>query len=111
MSVFHDVEKRKPGFFLGLSHKERKKYLGLEDISTAEIRKMKPFDKISESDIQKMFGTGLSSLINRLSLGISSINTGNTSVKLKKEMASIVDILFQQKVILKAQRKNILCLK
>ena len=58
---------------------------------------MKHFDRMKESDLKEMFGLGLDSLINRLSLGIASINAGNTSVKLKKEIQSIADILFQKK--------------
>ena len=53
-----------------------------------------------------MFGTGLNSLINRLSLGIYSINAGNTSAKLKKEIQSIADILFQQKSHLPGAKKE-----
>ena len=110
--VGHDMEKRIPGgYFFGLSKKERQKYLGFEDKSAKEVHKMKDFKNFSESEIKNMFGMGLSSLITRLSLGISSINAGNTSIKLKKEVASIADILFQQKIISKAQRSKILSLK
>ena len=56
-------------------------------------------------------GLGLNSLINRLSLGISSIYAGNTSLKLRKEIQSIADILFQNNILSKEQRKKILSLK
>ena len=110
-SVASDLEKRKPGKFSGLSHKERRNFLGFQGKSLDEIGRTKPFDKSSSSDLKNMFGTGLSSLINRISLGIASIHAGNTSVKLRKEIQSIADILFQQKVISKAQKKKILSLK
>ena len=58
-----------------------------------------------------MFGSGLSSLINRLALGIYSLHAGNTSVKLKNEIQSIADQLLEAKLISKAQRKKILSLK
>ena len=104
-NVGHDLEKRIPGgYFLGLSKKERQKYLGFEDKSAKEVHKMKDFNNFSESEIKNMFGMGLDSLvgfvsplrlINRLSLRISSINAGNTSIKLRNEIQSIADIFFQ----------------
>ena len=104
-------KKENLGIFISLSHRERRNVFGFEGKSVDEINKTKPFDKASKSDIKKMFGLGLNSLINRLSLGISSINAENTSIKLKKEIQSIAGILFQQKIISKSQRKKILSLK
>ena len=79
---------------------------------------MAPFADDSEEDIKKkMIGMGLVAsgsplrLINRLSLGISSIFARNTSVKLRKEIQSIAGILFQNNIISKEQRKKILSLK
>ena len=53
----------------------------------------------------------LNSLITRLSLGIASIHAGNTSAKLRKEMASIADILFHNNILSKEQKKKIRSLK
>ena len=69
------------------------------------------FTEDSEQDIKSMIGTGIDSLINRLSLGISSIFAGNTSLKLRKEIQSIADILFQNGILSKEQRNKILSLK
>ena len=54
------MEKRIPGgYFIGLSKKERQKYLGFEDKSAKEVHKMKDFKNFSESEIKNMFGTGV----------------------------------------------------
>ena len=119
-SVASDLEKRKPGKFSGLTHRERRNFLGFQGKSLKEIGRTKPFDKASSSNLKKMFGTGLSSLVasgsplrlmNRLIAGIGSINAENTSVKLRKEIQSIADILFQNGILSKEQRKKILSLK
>ena len=81
--------------------------LGIEGKSVEKVRKMKPFATDSKEDIQKMFESGLSSLINRLALGISSLHAENTSVKLKKEIQSIADQLLKSEIIFKEQRKKI----
>ena len=75
--------------------------LGMEGKSPEEIKQMPLFAKDSEQDIKFMIGTGIDSLINRLSLGISSIFAGNSSLKLKKEIQSIADILFQNRILSK----------
>ena len=107
-SVASDLEKRKPGKFIGLTHRERRNFLGFQGKSLDEIGKIKPFDKASSSDLKKMFGTGLSSpanfvsplrLMNRLIAGIGTINAGNTSVKLRNKMAATADTLLEAKVI------------
>ena len=85
--------------------------LGMEEKNPEEIKQMPLFAKDSEQDIKSMIGTGIDSLINRLSLGISSIFAGNSSVKLKKEVQSIADILFQNGALSKEQRKKISSLK
>ena len=95
------------GPFEGKSRREIRDMLGIEGKSVEEVRTMKPFVLDSKEDIQKMFGTGLSSLINKLSLGIASFQAGNTSVKLKKEIQTIAVFLLKAELISKEQRKKI----
>ena len=87
--------------------------LEMEGKKPEEIKQMPLFAKDSEDDIKSMIGTGIDSFITRLSLRIASIpiQAGNSSVKLKKEIQSIVDILFQNGVLSKEQRKKISSLK
>ena len=99
------------GPFTGKSRKEIRNMLGMEGKNPEEIKQMPLFAKDSEQDIKSMIGTGIDSLINRLSLGISSVFAGNTSVKLKKEIQSIADILFQNGILSKEQRNKISVLK
>ena len=68
---------------------------------------MKWFTDDLKEDIGKMFGSGLTSLINRLYLGISSFRAGNTSVKLKKEIQTIAELLLKSQIISREQRKKI----
>ena len=56
-------------------------------------------------------GTGFNTLVNRLSLGISSIVAGNTSIKLKKEIRAIAKLLHQKGVISNEQKNKVLSLK
>ena len=56
-------------------------------------------------------GSGFTSLVNRLSLGISSIVAGNTSIKLRKEISSIAKLLHQKGIISKEQKNEVLSLK
>ena len=79
------------GSFAGKSQRQMREMLGIKGKSIEEVHKMKPFVNDSAEDIQKMFRSGLSSLINRLALGIFSLHAGNTSVKLKNEIQSIAD--------------------
>ena len=62
------------------------------------------------------FGSGLklpsiSTLINRLSLGISSIFAGNTSVKLREEVRYIANLLHKKGLISSEQKKKVMSLK
>ena len=57
------------------------------------------------------FDTQIRSLVSRLSLGISSIFAGNSSVKLREEMKVIAELLFNQGIISKEQRKKVLSIK
>ena len=60
---------------------------------------------------KKQTGTGFNGLINRLSLGISSIVAGNTSIKLRKEIQAIAKLLHQNGIISKEQKNKVLSLK
>ena len=79
-----------------------------EGLSNREMRKMiSEFEKGKEQT-----GTGfIDPLINRLSLGISSIFAGNTSVKLREEIRSLAQLLHKQGVITKEQKNKVLSLK
>ena len=105
------IGQKKMGPFTGKSRKEIRLMLGMEGKKPEEIRQMPLFAKDSEGDIKFMIGTGADNLINRLFLGISSIFAGNSSVKLKKEIQLIGNILFQNGVLSKEQRKKISSLK
>ena len=78
-----------------------------EGKSNREMRAM--IDKFEKGKIK--FGSGFNGLINRLSLGISSIIAGNTSIKLRKEISSIAKLLHQKGVISKEQKNKVLSLK
>ena len=57
-------------------------------------------------------GSGsIGALINRLSLGISSIFAGNTSVKLREEIRSIAKLLHKMGVISSEQKNKVMALK
>ena len=80
--------------------------------SNEEMREM--IDEFEKGKIK--FGSGLqlppiNTLINRLSLGISSIFAGNTSVKLREEIRSIAKLLHKMGVISKEQKNKVLALK
>ena len=89
------------------------KELGPYDGKTnEEMREM--IDEFEKGKIK--FGSGLqlppiNTLINRLSLGISSIFAGNTSVKLREEIRSIAKLLHKMGVISKEQKNKVLSLK
>ena len=58
------------------------------------------------------FGSGsLGALINRLSLGISSIFAGNTSLKLREEIRAIANLLYKKGLISSEQKNKVLSLK
>ena len=58
------------------------------------------------------FGSGsLGALINRLSLGISSIFAGNTSLKLREEIRAIANLLHKKGLISSEQKNKVLALK
>ena len=58
------------------------------------------------------FGSGsLGALINRLSLGISSIFAGNTSLKLREEIRAIANLLYKKGMISSEQKNKVLTLK
>ena len=105
------IGQKKMGPFTGKSRKEIRNMLGMEGKNPEDIKQMPLFTKDSEQDIKSMIGTGWHSLITRLSLGIASIFAGNSSLKLRKEIQSIADILFQNGVLSKEQRKKISFLK
>ena len=97
---------------------DRKSAIGQKDLgpydgkSNEEMREM--IDEFEKG--KKQTGTGLqlppiSTLINRLSLGISSIFAGNTSVKLREEIRSIAKLLHQAGVISSDQKNKVLSLK
>ena len=54
-------------------------------------------------------GTGISidSLINRLEIGLGSIKAGNSSLKLRKEIETILNLLHANKIISSEQRKKL----
>ena len=78
-----------------------------EGKSNREMRGM--IEKFEKGKIK--FGSGFNDLINRLSLGISSIIAGNTSIKLRKEISSIAKLLHQKGVISEEQKNKVLSLK
>ena len=97
---------------------DRKSAIGQKELgpydgkSNEEMREM--IDEFEKGKIK--FGSGLqlppiNTLINRLSLGISSIFAGNTSVKLREEIRSIAKLLHQMGVISKEQKNKVLALK
>ena len=97
---------------------DRKSAIGQKELgpydgkSNEEMREM--IDEFEKGKIK--FGSGLqlppiNTLINRLSLGISSIFAGNTSVKLREEIRSIAKLLHKMGVISKEQKNKVLALK
>ena len=97
---------------------DRKSAIGQKELgpydgkSNEEMREM--IDEFEKGKIK--FGSGLqlppiNTLINRLSLGISSIFAGNTSVKLREEIRSIAKLLHKMGVISKEQKNKVLSLK
>ena len=112
-SVRASREKKVPfNHFAGLNHRERRDYIGMKEKRIADIKQLSQFKDMDELTLKETFGTGfISNWINRLSLGIASINAENTSIKLKKEIQQIADRLLDAKVISQEQRKKILSLK
>ena len=97
---------------------DRKSAIGQKELgpydgkTNEEMREM--IDEFEKGKIK--FGSGLqlppiNTLINRLSLGISSIFAGNTSVKLREEIRSIAKLLHKMGVISKEQKNKVLSLK
>ena len=97
---------------------DRKSAIGQKELgpydgkSNEEMREM--IDEFEKGKIK--FGSGLqlppiNTFINRLSLGISSIFAGNTSVKLREEIRSIAKLLHKMGVISKEQKNKVLALK
>ena len=81
-----------------------------------------PYEGKTDSEMRAMIdefekqqkGTGLNpipTLMNRLSLGISSIIAGNTSLKLRKEISSIAQLLFKSGILSQEQKNKIMSLK
>ena len=68
---------------------------------------MKEMIKNFETGLGPMTGTG----IKQLTLGIGSIQAGNTLIKLKAEVQRLADQLLKANIITKEQRKKILSLK
>ena len=87
------------GPFAGKSRRQIRDMLGIEGKTAKEVQQMEWFADDSKEDIQKMFGLGLNSLINRLYLGIASLHAGNFSAKLKKEIQTIADHLLKSEFI------------
>ena len=77
-----------------------------EGKSNSERREM-----IAKFEKGKQTGTGMGTLINRLSLGISSIFAGNTSVKLREEIKSIAKLLNHMGVISSEQKNKVMTIK
>ena len=99
-----------------------KKVLEKGDRKTAIGQKeIGPYEGKSKEEMQAMIdkfkqgqtktGSGFNTLINRLSLGISSIVAGNTSVKLKKEIKAIAKLLHKQGIISNEQKNKVLYIK
>ena len=84
-------------------------------------KELGPYEGKSKEEMQAMIdnfkqgqtktGSGFNALINRLSLGISSIVAGNTSVKLREKIASIAKLLHKQGTLSKEQLKKVLSIK
>ena len=100
------IGQKRLGDFTGKSRKQIRDMLGIEGKTPEEIQQMTLFADDLKEDIIKMTRSRLTSLIDRLNLGISSLHAGNTSVKLKKEIQSIADRLLEAKVISKEQKKQ-----
>ena len=93
---------------------DKKSAIGQKDLgpydgkSNEEMREMiDEFEKRKEPKT----GSGFNSLINRLSLGISSIFAGNTSTKLRKEIRAIANLLYKQGIISNEQKNKVLQIK
>jgi len=67
-------------------------------------------DDLSEQDWGKTEGSGIADeaekLINQLHLSLGSIKTGNSSIKLKNQVLSLLDSLVELGTINKKQKKN-----
>ena len=90
--------KKKLGPYEGKNRKQIREMLGMPE---------------SAFPAPKKTGKGLKpeDLIQRLTLGISSIYAGNTSLKLRKEITSIAKLLFKSGILSQAQKNKILSLK
>ena len=80
-----------------------------EGKSNSEMREM--IAEFEKGKSKAKTGSGFNTLINRLSLGISSIFSGNTSVKLKKEIRAIAKLLHKQGIISNEQKNKVLHIK
>ena len=80
-----------------------------EGKSNKEMRAM--IAEFEKGKGEAKIGSGFNSLVNRLALGISSILAGNTSVKLKNEIASLAKHLARQGIISTEQKNKVLSLK
>ena len=93
------------------------KHLGpYEGKSQSEMAKMiEEFSKKTPpktgKGLEGLRGQGFGDLIKRLSLGISSIVAGNTSVKLRKEIYAIAKMLHKQGTLSKEQLNKVLSIK
>ena len=81
-----------------------------EGKSNREMRAMIGEFEKGKSQTKSQTGTGFENPLNRLSLGISSIIAGNTSVKLREEIRYIAKLLQQAGVISKEQKNKVLSL-
>ena len=117
----YDVEQAKYAVY-EIYTERAKKVLEKGDRKTAIGQKdLGPYEGKSNKEMRAMIGkfekgkaqtgSGFNTLINRLSLGISSIVAGNTSVKLKKEIKAIANHLEKQGVISKEQTNKVFSLK
>ena len=97
---------------------DRKSAIGQKELGPYEGKTNKQMhEMISEFEkSQPRTGSGLKAprinqMMQRLSLGISSIIAGNTSIKLREEIRSIAKLLHQAGVISKDQKKKLLSIK
>ena len=98
---------------LVLEKGDRKSVIGQKGLGPYEGKSNKEMrEMIDKFEKGKKTGTGsIGAIINRLSLGISSIFAGNTSVKLREEIRSIAKLLHKQGIISSVQKNKVMALK
>ena len=109
--VVHGISpgKKQLGPYTGKSHKEIRQMLGIAQEPgqfTPPTKKKTGKGFSPRSSLQS-----LPSLIQRLSLGISSIFAGNSSLKLREEVQAIAQFLFKNGILSQEQKNKVLSLK